>query len=77
MSNISTQLSRIFVGVFLSIMCMSIFAQTPQKNSLSGQKLSVDELKEKRLKWFRDARFGMMIHWGLYSVPAGTWASGS
>jgi alpha-L-fucosidase len=25
------------------------------------------------IKWWRDARFGMFIHWGLYSVPAGTW----
>ena len=25
------------------------------------------------MKWFRDARFGMFIHWGIYSVPAGEW----
>src|SRR3989339_409223 len=25
------------------------------------------------IKWWRDARFGMFIHWGIYSVPAGTW----
>lgn len=24
-----------------------------------------------RMKWFREARFGMFIHWGLYAVPAG------
>ncbi|MBC7834800.1 MAG: alpha-L-fucosidase [Phycisphaerales bacterium] len=24
-----------------------------------------------RLDWWRDARFGMFIHWGLYSIPAG------
>jgi hypothetical protein len=24
-----------------------------------------------RLKWWREARFGMFIHWGLYAVPAG------
>ena len=24
-------------------------------------------------KWFREAKFGMMIHWGLYSLPAGEW----
>ncbi len=24
-----------------------------------------------RMKWWRDARFGMFIHWGAYSVPAG------
>ena len=25
------------------------------------------------LKWWREARFGMFIHWGLYAVPAGKW----
>ena len=29
--------------------------------------------KAARMAWWRDARFGMFIHWGLYSVPAGTW----
>src|SRR5207253_9384868 len=24
-----------------------------------------------RMDWFKDARFGMFIHWGVYSVPAG------
>lgn len=28
-----------------------------------------------RMKWWRDARFGMFIHWGLYSVPAGKWGN--
>ncbi len=26
-----------------------------------------------RVAWFQDARFGLFIHWGLYSVPAGEW----
>ena len=26
-----------------------------------------------KLDWWRDARFGMFIHWGLYAVPAGSW----
>ncbi|MEJ1973928.1 MAG: alpha-L-fucosidase [Lacunisphaera sp.] len=26
-----------------------------------------------RMQWWREARFGLFIHWGLYSVPAGTW----
>ncbi|MCK5001351.1 MAG: alpha-L-fucosidase [Anaerohalosphaera sp.] len=26
---------------------------------------------EQRLEWFKQAKFGMMIHWGLYSLPAG------
>jgi alpha-L-fucosidase len=27
--------------------------------------------KDRRMQWWRDARFGMFIHWGLYAVPAG------
>jgi alpha-L-fucosidase len=26
-----------------------------------------------RLEWWRDAKFGLFIHWGLYAVPAGIW----
>lgn len=26
-----------------------------------------------RMRWWREARFGMFIHWGVYSVPAGTY----
>jgi alpha-L-fucosidase len=28
---------------------------------------------EDRMAWWREARFGMFIHWGLYAVPAGKW----
>lgn len=26
-----------------------------------------------RAQWFSEARFGMFIHWGLYSIPGGIW----
>jgi len=29
--------------------------------------------KDERIGWWRQARFGMFIHWGLYAVPAGEW----
>ena len=25
------------------------------------------------MAWWRDARFGMFLHWGLYAIPAGKW----
>lgn len=28
---------------------------------------------EQRIQWWRDAKFGMFIHWGVYSLPAGEW----
>lgn len=29
--------------------------------------------KDERMEWFRDAKFGLFIHWGLYAIPAGEW----
>jgi alpha-L-fucosidase len=29
--------------------------------------------QDEKMKWFREAKFGLFIHWGLYAVPAGTW----
>ncbi|NHA05398.1 alpha-L-fucosidase [Mucilaginibacter sp. HC2] len=29
--------------------------------------------RDSRIAWWRDARFGMFIHWGIYSLPAGEW----
>ena len=31
------------------------------------------EQQDTRLQWFREARFGLFIHWGVYAVPAGFW----
>jgi alpha-L-fucosidase len=28
---------------------------------------------DERMEWWREARFGMFIHWGVYSLPAGMW----
>ncbi len=29
--------------------------------------------QEERMQWWREARFGMFIHWGVYSVPGGVY----
>jgi alpha-L-fucosidase len=31
------------------------------------------ESDPERLDWWREARFGMFIHWGIYALPAGQW----
>ena len=31
------------------------------------------EAREQRIQWWREARFGMFIHWGLYAIPGGAW----
>ncbi len=43
--------------------------KTEEVNYLEESKESFDE----RMQWWRDARFGMFIHWGPYAVPAGNY----
>ena len=49
-------------------------AATPVAHPIpSIQDTETPAQKDARMAWWREARFGMFIHWGLYSVPAGTW----
>jgi len=41
------------------------------KNQLSPRSASQDT--EDKLAWFRNAKYGFFIHWGLYAIPAGEW----
>ena len=41
-------------------------------SALTGKEPPVDE-KTDHLGWWREARFGMFIHWGVYSAMAGEW----
>src|ERR1043166_5473094 len=38
-----------------------------------GADPSTPAAHDARIQWWRDARFGMFVHWGLYSGLAGTW----
>jgi alpha-L-fucosidase len=35
--------------------------------------LSISNLYSDDMVWWREARLGLFIHWGLYAVPAGEW----
>src|SRR6056297_3563015 len=62
---------RVFL-IFLTIMMILNF--TMPKN-VFGKDYLIESEKEidQRMDWWRKARFGMFIHWGLYSIPAGKW----
>ncbi len=45
-------------------------AQTMAQNSNSS---SASKQNDIRMQWWKDAKFGMFIHWGIYSVPSGKW----
>jgi alpha-L-fucosidase len=56
------------VAVFC-LLAIPAYAQITAKSALPETK----EQRDERMKWWREARFGMFIHWGIYSVPAGTY----
>jgi len=48
-------------------------AATPVGDSANPYAGETPEQRDARMKWWREARFGLFIHWGVYSVPAGTY----
>lgn len=42
-------------------------------NTLSAQSNPTDTSKDQRMKWWREARFGMFIHWGVYAQWGGVY----
>ena len=65
---------RKFSGIFFLILFLSasVFGQQTQTKKIPSK---TKAQKEQRMKWWKDARFGLFIHWGIYSVPAGVWKS--
>jgi alpha-L-fucosidase len=62
---------RIFiVGALIALLSLSLAATA----LASGQATPETKAQhDARMAWWREAKFGMFIHWGLYSIPAGIW----
>lgn len=88
--NKAINFKSLFFLVILFPIQLSCFAQTKTViDAQETPKLSTKELKTPyiypnpnetpeqkavRMKWWTDAKFGLFIHWGLYSIPAaGEW----
>ena len=58
--------SRWLLGLLLTCTVLATVADVAR-----GQETS--EARNARMNWWREAKFGMFIHWGVYAVPAGEW----
>jgi len=64
----------------LGLLVLCFFLHSCSNKNSTEQKEWIDPLTETgeqrdaRMEWWREARFGLFIHWGVYSVPAGTYA---
>lgn len=69
------QLNRYRVRVVAVLMvlwfCGSV-SLADEPRSLDPYANETPEQRDERMAWFREAKFGMFIHWGVYAVPAGT-----
>jgi len=54
-------------AILLSVSCAS------KKTAGEAKPKAREASGADRHQWFREAKFGMFIHWGLYALPAGEW----
>ena len=47
--------------------------ETAADNPVLAERGETAAQHDSRMEWFRDARFGMFIHWGLYAQAGGEW----
>jgi alpha-L-fucosidase len=52
-------MKKLLLSLSIFAFCFSLTAQS--------------SLNDPKMDWWKEARFGMFIHWGLYAVPAGVW----
>jgi alpha-L-fucosidase len=57
------------------IFAFGIFSLLISCSTKTEQPVKTEETlkQDAKMEWWRDARFGMFIHWGLYAEPAGEW----
>lgn len=68
------------IFIYLSLILLFFSCSNPKPETVQQKEpQKIDYLKESksdkeaRMQWWKEARFGMFIHWGLYAVPAGEW----
>jgi alpha-L-fucosidase len=55
-------------GALVAAPGFELLAQEQQPAAESAPTTSTIEDRNRRMKWWHEAKFGMFIHWGLYSV---------
>ncbi len=63
-------------AVSLAVLLLTVVLVQPGCTGRSTPKDYLQETQEDRdarMAWWREARFGLFIHWGLYAVPAGSY----
>lgn len=65
------QIAHLMVGLVFGFLLTALTFDTPSRAAqgvVKTQPVTVADA-ESRIKWWREARFGMFIHWGLHAIP--------
>ena len=57
----------------VTIGLMMLIAAAPTPAPAAAPTPEAGLTREQRIQWWREARFGMLVCWGLYAIPAGVW----
>src|SRR5258708_36065913 len=53
--------------------CLALLSAGAALAQPGAKPLPVPKSQDEKMQWFRQAKFGLFIHWGLYCIPAGEW----
>lgn len=63
------------VGLVTTLSLMRTYSLYGEESTShrNAPRAETKEQRDARMQWWREGRFGMFVHWGLYSGLAGTW----
>jgi len=59
--------------VWVMIPLLAVLQVSADSGSGTAPSSATPSDKDARLAWWKEAKFGMFIHWGIYAIPAGVW----
>lgn len=62
-----------FAATSAAVVLGSMLAASTAVNTPSAPRAETTQARQQRMQWWKSARFGMFIHFGLYSSAAGSW----
>jgi alpha-L-fucosidase len=65
--------ARVVVYFFLVSLVSAALSSLAFAEEKASPMQETPQQRDARMAWFRDARFGLFIHWGIYSVPGSVW----